>query len=166
MRARAVVAAALLVPSLVGLATLAPAGADGPDLDDVRIATARFHSVAQADQAGYDPFLPCMDSDDGGMGQHLVDFGLVDADVDALAPEALVYEVRGDKLKLVGVEYIVPVPADPDAAAALREDPPELFGEDFHENTGLGVFVLHAWVWRANPAGTFEDWNPDVVACP
>ena len=23
-------------------------------------------------------------------------------------------------------------------------------------------YDLHVWAWRANPAGTFEEWNPHV----
>ena len=29
----------------------------------------------------------------------------------------------------------------------------------------LGVYILHAWIWKNNPAGMFEDWNPKV-SCP
>ncbi len=58
------------------------------------------------------------------------------------------------------MEYIVPGGfVDPD-------NPPELFGEHFHENTALGVWVLHAWIWKANPDGVFADFNPEVGACP
>jgi hypothetical protein len=40
-----------------------------------------------------------------------------------------------------------------------------VMGEDLHLNSALGVYVLHAWVWRNNPAGILEDWNPEV-SCP
>jgi hypothetical protein len=32
-------------------------------------------------------------------------------------------------------------------------------------NPALGWYILHAWVWKNNPAGMFEDWNP-TVTCP
>jgi hypothetical protein len=63
------------------------------------------------------------------------------------------------KLKLGAVEYIVP--AEPWDAAGHTE-PPMLLDKHFHLNEALGVYVLHAWLWRNNPAGTFEDWNPKV----
>lgn len=30
----------------------------------------------------------------------------------------------------------------------------------------LGVWKLHAWLYRPNPAGLFEDFNPWVKRCP
>lgn len=168
MTARNIAATVVLATiSVVTVASAASSSGAPSALDEVRTATASFHSVNRARAAGYEPFLDCFDSEDGGMGQHLVNRDLVaDLAVDATSPEALVYEVRGDRLKLVGVEYIVPVPEDPAAAAAMRADPPELFGVPFHENTALGVMVLHAWIWRDNPSGVFLDWNPDVDDCP
>jgi hypothetical protein len=41
----------------------------------------------------------------------------------------------------------------------------ELHGRSFHLNEALAVYVLHAWIWKINPAGMFEDWNPNVT-CP
>ena len=32
-------------------------------------------------------------------------------------------------------------------------------------NPALGRYILHAWIWKPNPAGMFENWNPDV-SCP
>jgi hypothetical protein len=46
--------------------------------------------------------------------------------------------------------------------------PPMLFGQKFNftdapNRYGLAPFYsLHAWVWKDNPAGTFEMWNPSV----
>ena len=148
----------LLIAGLFA-ATL-PAGAD-MGLDEVRQATAPFRSVANAEAAGYIEFLECFENPGvGGMGQHYVDLAALDGVVDATHPEAMVYEVGANgSLKLVGVEYIVPGDfVDP-------ANPPSLFGHDFHLNPSLGVWVLHAWIWKANPAGTFEDWNPNVGRC-
>lgn len=132
------------------------------DLAQVRGATASFHRVANAEAAGYVEFLGCFDNPGvGGMGQHYLDSNALDGTVEATHPEAMVYEVRPNgKLKLVAVEYIVPaVFVDP-------QNPPELFGQDFHLNTALDVWILHAWIWLPNPTGMFKDWNPRVGACP
>lgn len=154
-RTYAVVALAM---SLV--AASAAAATAGAALDEVRTATARYHSVTQAERAGYVEFLDCFDSAAGGMGQHYVNVDALDGVVDPLAPESLVYEIVDGRLKLVGVEYIVP------GGFVDPSNPPELFGEHFHENTALGVWVLHAWLWKANPDGVFADFNPNVGACP
>ena len=69
--------------------------------------------------------------------------------------------------RLVALEYVV-FQADWDPHHA---SPPELFGEEFElvpagNRYGLPPFYeLHAWLWKHNPAGMFEDWNPRV-SCP
>lgn len=157
--------AAIMVTTalLMSLATVAGAAEAGSELAQVRRATARFHDVARAELAGYQEFLACFDSAAGGMGQHYVDLAALDDTVEALHPEAMVYEVGNDgRLQLVAVEYIVPNAAPP----AGQTSPPSLFGQPFHLNPALNVWVLHAWIWRGNPSGVFEDFNPIVTPCP
>jgi len=95
------------------------------------------------------------------MGLHYLNGALLDGTVDAAAPEALVYEMREDgQLKLVGLEYLVPEElVDPD-------NPPELFGDQFHPHGVLPFWILHVWIWRPNPSGMFSDYNPAVGMCP
>lgn len=154
----------VLPPALVAAAVTIPTSAHGDgSFEAVRAATDRFHSVEQANRAGYlDNPLPCFDSaDDGGMGEHLINGDLIDDTVQATAPEALVYEVgpRG-ALRLVAVEYIVP--------NTEGSQPPVLFGRPFEPVTvaGMDLWTLHAWVWRDNPSGDFAAYNPNVRACP
>jgi hypothetical protein len=163
MRALRTASAVLACTSvaLVALAaTGAPSGADAPiarsDLAEVRQATTQFHDVAAATQAGYDLLDVCFDDAQGGMGIHYLKG--VDADLDPLAPEALVYEVTKQGPKLVAVEYIVPM--------SLSNNAPTVLGQPLHANPDLGLWVLHAWIWKGNPAGVFADFNPNVRDCP
>lgn len=86
--------------------------------------------------------------------------------VEAEHPEALIYEVKNGRARLVGVEYIVPV----DAWRPGEGEPPVpmLEGQVFHfvespNRFGLPAFYeLHVWAWRDNPNGTFADWNTRV----
>ena len=78
------------------------------------------------------------------------------------------YEPRPDgRLRLVALEYVV-FQADWDAHHAKA---PTLFGQDFMlvpegNRYGLPAFYeLHAWVFKHNPRGMFDDWNPRVT-CP
>jgi len=160
--------------SLVGLALallVLPAAVQAHDeLAALRAATARFQRLAVAEGQGYGQFLGCVSQPgQGAMGIHFVNGALAgDAALDPLRPEALVYEPdETGKLKLVAVEFIV-------FQAAWEADnatPPSLFGQQFHlipspNRYGVPPFYeLHAWVWRHNPAGMFEDWNP-AVTCP
>jgi hypothetical protein len=151
------------------------------DLATLRAATAGYHRQAAAQADGYDAFaippevgghpttglgLPgdptCFDNASGGMGVHYVDFeNLADPTVNVSTPEAMVYEIAGNgKLRLVAVEYIVPM----DAVDPLN--PPMLFGRTFHPHPYLPVYILHTWVWKNNPTGMFADYNPKVGACP
>jgi hypothetical protein len=159
-----------------GLLAGAPgATADSNGVSSARAATASFHDLSVAVAAGWNIHLydvngiDCIDNPAGGMGIHYVNGALVgDGAVDATTPEALVYQPMPDgSMKLVAVEYVV-LRADWDAT---HSDPPSLFGQQFElvlagNRYGLPDFYeLHAWVWRNNPAGMFEDWNPKVT-CP
>jgi hypothetical protein len=136
-------------------------------LDKVRKATARFHQVEVAQAAGY-TLVPGLDHcfnepGVGAMGYHYIKTSSLDLKLHMLQPEAMVYFTGPDgKLKLGAVEYIVPA-AEWDAQGL--EELPAILGHRLHLNKNLGVYVLHAWIWRHNPAGIFEDWNP-AVSCP
>jgi hypothetical protein len=149
-----------------------PTGASGTHdrhglhgLHELHLVTALFHSLTQAEKADYMPFGGCFDSTDGGMGQYYVNEDLVSA-VDQLQPEALVYEVRGGKLQLVAVEWLIPAPANDADRAALAPTMPSLYGHQLHDAFPVPFFVLHAWVWKDIPDGTFADDNPHVGICP
>lgn len=140
--------------------------AAGPDVVAAMLATAAFQDVEMAEAAGYASTmdnLGCFENPElGGMGLHYLNESLMDDAVDLATPEALVYELGSDGsiAGLVAHEYIVPVEAWSDSA------PPSLFGVDFHQHPVLPLWVLHAWLWKDNPAGMFEDWNPTVRLCP
>ncbi len=154
----------LVVAAMMLTATHAMArGQSG--LAEARQGTAKFHNVSHAEAAGYGSTLDtlgCFEKPGvGGMGVHYVNFELLDGTVDAANPEALVYEMRDNgQLKLVALEYLVPEElVDP-------TNPPELFGQHFHPHGVLPFWILHAWIWKPNPSGMFEDWNPRVSMCP
>jgi hypothetical protein len=69
-----------------------------------------------------------------------------------------VYEPEANgTFRLVAVEFAVPYTAAP------REGPaPKLFGMDMRHNDTFQIWARHAWIWKNNPAGMFEDWNPTV----
>lgn len=164
MRLKITIAAACVVVGLASTSALAANGGQA-DLAGARQATAAFHRVSHAEAAGYASTLDslgCFENPGvGGMGVHYLREDLLDDEVDAATPEALVYEMRANgKLKLVGHEYIVPMEAWTEA------DPPMLFDQQFHAHPVLPLYVLHAWVWRPNPDGMFVDWNPKVRDCP
>ena len=129
-----------------------------PLLDHVRAANARFQAASAAVAEGYSP-IPCASGYDGGaMGIHYVNAAYLKDDIlDVAKPEAVMYEPMPDgTLKLVAVEYIT------------FKGPAALEGHLFNFNGapnryGLDPFYeLHAWAWKANPEGAFNDMNPDV----
>jgi hypothetical protein len=78
-------------------------------VERVREATEAFrHTIPDA----YQQFLGCVSGpEQGAMGVHFVNFALVDGKPEVKAPEALIDEVKDGRVRLVGVEYIVPVDA-------------------------------------------------------
>ncbi|HEX4772352.1 MAG TPA: hypothetical protein VH351_16060 [Bryobacteraceae bacterium] len=137
-------------------------------VETVRDNTRQFVDVNAATAAGYEPFLGCVSGPDhGAMGVHYVNGDLVgDGEIDASKPEALIYETKDGRARLVAVEFIV------DSAAWLKnhKTPPVLEGQTFQfvdspNRFGLNPFFeLHVWAWRNNPNGAFVDWN-NRVSC-
>lgn len=160
----------LLVLSIIGMAALtvtAAMAAGQSDLARIRAATAQFKRLEVATSAGYAQ-LPgldhCFDNPGiGAMGFHYIQAASLDLNLDLEAPESMVYApARDGQVQLAAVEYIVPAePWDKAFPGTL----PELEGHSLHLNEKLGVYVLHAWVWKNNPKGMYEDWNPEVT-CP
>ena len=158
---------------IIGLAVLVAAGgataafASGQDgLAAVRAATARFHDPQAAQAAGYVKVAGldyCFNNPGvGGMGFHLINTSLLDTQLDALHPEAMVYAPGDDGgLQLVAVEWIVPADAWNKTGAT---QPPSVLGRSLHLLPALGVYALHAWIWKPNPSGMFQDWNPSAVS--
>lgn len=139
-------------------------------LAQANLATAAYQDVAVAEADGWlstlgpgEGSLGCFENpDEGGMGVHYLNAGLLDHIVDIAAPEALVYELDSNAniAGLVAHEYIVPVDA------WTKNSPPRLFGQRFHQHPVLPLWILHTWIWKDNPAGMFEDFNPKVRLCP
>lgn len=164
-----------LVPVLLlAFTTVALAGLYSPQrqdetptlVDTVRQATEPFQDVAAAEAAGYGLFHGCVSGpEEGAMGIHLANGNLVgDGVLDAMQPEALLYEFRAGQMQLVGVEYVVLA----DAWHTANDAPPVLMGQLFNyvsspNRYGLPAFYeLHVWAWKRNRLGTFADWNPRV----
>jgi hypothetical protein len=171
MRKLAILAAALAL----GAFGVTQASAGDGTMHLARAGTAPFHSVAGAQAAGYGLLrdaagIACIDNPGvGGMGIHYVNATLVGDDkVFPAAPELIVYEPdKRGRLKMVAAEYVV----FQDKWDATHSSPPELFGQEFElvgEGNRYGLppfYELHAWLWKHNPRGMFDDWNPRVH-CP
>jgi hypothetical protein len=170
----------LIALATLGAALLVAAGVAFAGSTNERViakqATASFQQLTKAKAAGYTLELKttpsngaesCIADAAGGMGIHMVNTKLLDSSISLKTPEALVYEPRGGQLRLVALEYVVDRKA---WHAAGNTKPPKLFGRQFSLTTknpfGLKPFyALHAWVWKKNPAGWLQPWNPSV-SCP
>jgi hypothetical protein len=141
----------------------------GHQLEIAKRATEPFRDVRVARRAGYEPADECVAGPDGAMGIHYSNPRLIeDPRLQIRRPEILVYEPRGERRRLVAVEYYR---ADADGRLDTDDDRPYLFGRGFdgpmegHE-PGMPVhYDLHAWIWKQNPAGVFAQFNPRV-SCP
>lgn len=128
-------------------------------LADVRKATKQYHDVDAALAAGYVNTEECVEGPPGAgaMGVHFVNLGLLDGEFDPLLPEVLLYEIKNNgEYKLTGVEYLYVGDESPMFAGEVMFHP---FPQPFAD------YALHAWVWKGNPNGIFEDFNVNV-SCP
>jgi hypothetical protein len=159
------VLASLFVPGLV-------AGGQA-ELSDVRAATAQFHSVDAAIEAGYELgyvngsnvriITGCVAHPTAGaMGYHYFNKALIDdLVINVTQPEGLVYSPGPDgRLRLVAVEYVVPgMLSNPPGVSSA----PTVFGQEMVILVpAVGFYTLHAWIWSNNPAGLFASWSPEV----
>jgi hypothetical protein len=131
--------------------------ADARRLEALREAAVRFHDADAARESGYALCGDCLDDTALPGGVRLVEGGSADVvGVTLEEPRFLVYEPRPNgKLRLMGVEYVVPVDAWYDAGF---ETPPTLFGRSFARTDGvLGepAYVLFVSVERLLPTGGF-----------
>ena len=167
---RLLVGAAVAVLLSAAFAAACSPATDSPFGDDltpaqrvavaqVRDATKPFQQIAAAKAAGYTAQYPagCAESPAGVQGFHWLNEALVDANVELLRPELLMYEPQADgSMELIGVDYVVPFDA------WTSNEAPTLLGMPFMRNVPLGVWALHIWAWRPNPSGTFAMWNPNA----
>lgn len=99
----------------------------------------------------------------GAMGIHFVNL-TVGPEPDPMRPNVLIYEPGNHGLRLVAVEWLVPL------ASGVTERP-TLFGQPFQGPmeghyplipTDFTHYDLHAWLFKDNPLGMFSPTNPDV----
>jgi len=146
-----------------------------PELQKVRAALEKYHDPYVAVRDGYFSTLGCVGYPKpggpgrvpyavGGMGIHFLNPRLIGPVPDPMRPPILLYAPDGNKLRLVGAEWFIPL------ATGIKERP-QLFGHAFdgpmegHEPLlpqELHHYDLHVWLWRANPSGLFSPTNPNV----
>jgi hypothetical protein len=123
--------------------------------------------LSQPVRDGYFSTVGCVRYPTGGMGIHFLNPQLIGPLPDPMRPTILLYEPVGDKLRLVGAEWFIPL------ATGVKEHP-QLFGQPFdgpmegHEPlmpATLHHYDLHVWLFKSNPAGLFNMVNPNVK-CP
>lgn len=172
------VAASLSLAALPAPAAVpAPAAAGGPvdpasvarALNKAYVASAKYldESVALAD--GYVPYACSANpAGRGAMGYHYFNESRYGS-LDPAKPGALLFEDGpGGRRRLAGVEWIV---VDADQDLKTSGDRPSLFGQKFEgpmpgHYPGMPVhYDLHVWLWKHNPDGLFNRWNPRVT-CP
>jgi hypothetical protein len=137
-------------------------------LDELRRFVAPFHNFDKAVASGYSvpapgPGVCISDPTRGGMGFHYTLSGrdlIGDGRVDLMEPEFLVYAPKPNGgVKFAALDYFVPY------NTWSSPQPPELLGQSFAREDGFQAYVLHIWLFWHNPAGLFENYNPEVPLC-
>lgn len=94
-----------------------------------------------------------------GMGIHYLNPDLLADDFDLLNPEVMIFVPDGNRMRFVGVEYVIPVTEE------NKDTPPEGFTGDadaWSINTTFNVWALHVWLGEPNPDGLFTGYNPNI----
>jgi hypothetical protein len=138
----------------------------------IKKATHDLRTPEAAVAAGFQATDACVELPGvGGMGYHYANLDNVfDGVIDPRKPEVLVFvPTRGGGRTLGAVEYFQ---VDGDQDASTDPDRPSLFGRYPFEGPMLGHepgqpihYDKHVWLYRHNPAGQLEPWNPKVH-CP
>jgi hypothetical protein len=166
--ATASIGAILLASGVVGSATARS------DLQTAKAATARFHDLSLAGNAGFGqppasaPLHFCISSldDTGAMGFHYINGLHLDKVLDPSLPEVLVYAPdKHGQLKLAALEYVI-FQADW-YAHHPADSMPELFGHELMVGDAARFqippfFALHVWLYQDNPTDMFASFNPNV----
>ena len=146
-----------------------------PEWEKVRAALEKYRDPYVAVRDGYLSTIGCVHYPKpggagqiafptGGMGIHFLNPELIGPVPDPMRPTILLYEPSGDKLRLVGAEWFIPL------STGVKERP-TLFGQPFdgpmegHEPLMPHVhrYDLHVWLWKENPAGLFKPTNPTLT---
>jgi hypothetical protein len=146
-----------------------------PDLAQVRKALEKYQDPYAAIQDGYFSTLGCVEFDrpgapghvpyqPGGMGVHFLNVTTIGPVPDPAKPQVLLYRPDGDKLRLAGAEWFVPL------ATGVKQRP-VLWGHPFDGpmtghppllSMALSHYDLHVWLYQKNPLGVFAPTNPAV----
>ena len=107
-----------------------------------RAGTARYHDPSEALAAGY-TYLGPIPGEGGTID--FVNFSLIDCTLDVTQPEALRYVPSGNGLRLVGVEYSIPM--------ACAATPPADFlpgAGEWEQEPGVPAWSLAVFIWSGN----------------
>lgn len=124
------------------------------ELQQAKMATAKYNNFDNAIADGYVDINVIVPE----MGHHYLKPAYLDATFDYAKPEILVYnKEENGKMKLVAVEYAVPIALSPGAPPSGFTGTNDVWG--VYQGT---LWTLHAWVWEYNPSGVFSPTNPLV----
>ena len=164
-----------LVGACLGAAAAQAAEPDKAQIDALRQSLSKYEDYKAAVRDLYLSTVGCvyysgekvagaMDYPKGAMGIHFVNVTTVGPHADPMRPNVLIYEPVDGGLRLVAVEWLVPLTKD-------TKEPPTLFGQVFQGPmeghyplipTEFHHYDLHAWLFKDNPLGMFSPTNPDV----
>lgn len=138
-----------------------------PELERVRVALEKYQDPVVAVHDGYFSPLGCIEYPSGLMGVHFLNPRLIGPVPDPMQPQILLYEPVGDKLRLVGAEWFIPLATGVKERPSLIGQPLDgpMEGHEPLQPAGLHHYDLHVGLFMPNPAGLFSPANP-VARCP
>lgn len=135
-----------------------------PELEALRAKFEKYQDPYKAMHDGYFSTVGCIDMPDGAMGIHFVNMALVGPEPDPMSPSVLLYIPEDGRLRLVAVEWFVPL-------ATGVKTRPQVYGQPFDGPMEghspilpkeLTHYDLHLWLFEDNPSGLFYHANPNL----
>jgi hypothetical protein len=98
----------------------------------------------------------------GAMGVHMLNPSLLDRTIEADKPELLVHEPTANgKLKLVALNTSS-CRGGRERSHRGSSDGSSTSRPGRTASTSYPFYSLHGWIWKPNPSGILEPWNPHV----
>ena len=165
----------LMVAPVAARPLTAQAKPEDPDLSAVRAALKKYEDPYAAIRDGYFSTLGCVEIGHagapghvpykpGGMGVHFLNVSTIGPVPDPAKPQVLLYEPDGNKLRLTGAEWFIPLATGVKARPILWNRPFDgpMTGHPPLLPMEMTHYDLHVWLYKPNPLGIFAPTNPDV----
>jgi hypothetical protein len=133
----------------------------------MRATLEKYKDPIVAVRDGYLSMVGCLEYPAGGVGVRFLNTSLMSTVANPDWPPILIYEPKGNQLRLVAAEWLIPVAMGVNERPTLLGKPLDGPLEGIHPlmPKEMTHYDLRVWLFKNNPSGLYSPTNPDVE-CP